>query len=81
MSYVADAPMMSHEEMRKAFDGEWVLIVDYDFDLEANELLRGRVIAHSVDRRAVEAVDREFKPRSAAYECFRTPGEGTTLVL
>jgi len=77
----SNAPLMTHNEMRKAFDGEWVLIVDYELDPDRHDISRGRVIAHSVDRKEVEAADRHIRPVDAAYECFRDPGEGTTLIL
>ena len=37
--------------MRAAYDGEWVLIVDCEY--EGNVLVRGRVAAHSPSKREV----------------------------
>ena len=39
------AELQTIDEMRAAYDGEWVLIVDCEYD-EGGRLVRGRVAAH-----------------------------------
>jgi hypothetical protein len=78
---VEEPPILTYEEMRKRFDGEWVLLIDYVIEPATNSLVKGRVVAHDHDVKKVEAVDRELGLTDAAYECFREPGDGTVLVL
>lgn len=74
--------MMTHEEMRTAYDGRWVLITDYETDPESSEIVRGRVVASAIHREVIDqAVEALPKPLHVAVECFRTPGDGTILVL
>ena len=40
---------MTVDEMRKTYDGEWVLVVDCEDD-ESGRLARGRVVVHSANR-------------------------------
>lgn len=37
------------DQMREAYKGEWVLVADCEDD-ESGQLVRGRVVAHSLDR-------------------------------
>lgn len=73
--------MLSYEEMRRRYDGEWVLVVDYSWDEDSNHLAQGRVVALGLDRTAVVEADKRLSPKHAAYECFKEPGNGTTLIL
>ncbi|AIE84253.1 hypothetical protein [Fimbriimonas ginsengisoli] len=73
--------MLTFEEMRQRYDGEWVLLVDYEIDAGTNALIRDRVIAHDYEVQKIEEVDRELGLTNAAYECFREPGGGTILLL
>ena len=46
------AELQTIDEMRAAYDGEWVIIVDCEHD-ERGRLVRGRVVAHSRSKREV----------------------------
>ncbi len=81
MENVEASELLTMEEMRKRYDGEWVLIVDFEADPVSNEVIRGRVLAHDVDMRAVERADEVHQPARAAYYCFGEPGAGTILIL
>ncbi len=37
------------DQMRQVYEGEWVLVADYEAD-ESGRLVSGRVVAHSLDR-------------------------------
>ena len=43
------AELQTIDEMRAAYDGDWVLIVDCEHD-ETGWIVRGRVVAHSLNR-------------------------------
>lgn len=42
--------MRSMEEIKKRYNGEWVLIADYETD-DLSRIKRGRVLAHGKDQR------------------------------
>ena len=48
----AQAEIMTYAEMEAAFDGEWVLIGEPELT-PMNEVIRGAVLAHDVDKEAV----------------------------
>ena len=44
--------ILSMEEIKKRYDGQWVLIVDYETD-DLCRIKRGRILAHGKDRNKV----------------------------
>lgn len=77
-----NAPLMTHDEMRKKYDGKWVLISDYQTDPETSEIVSGRVLASATHREVIDsAIDSLPRPIHVAVECFRPVGDGTILVL
>lgn len=44
--------VLSMEEIKKRYDGEWVLIADYETD-DLCRIKRGRVLAHGKDQNKV----------------------------
>ena len=61
------AELQTIEEIRAAHDGEWVAVVDCEYD-ESGKLVRGRVAVHSSKR---SDVYRQLPANtSGAIECF-----------
>lgn len=72
--------LLTYEEMRRRFDGKWVLIVNAT--READGTLRsGRVIADAESLSELYAADRVLRPKEASYECFQELPEGYVLAL
>lgn len=72
--------VLTHEEMEKRFDGEWVLVGDPELtDME--EVRRGTVLAHSADRDEVYQKALELRPKRVATLCFKRFREGTGVLL
>lgn len=44
--------ILSMEQIKKRYNGEWVLIADYETD-DLSRIKRGRVLAHGKDQRKV----------------------------
>ena len=72
--------VLSIEEIRSRFDGEWVLVGDPELT-DMNEVLRGKVLCHSEDRDEVYDKAVELRPRSSALLCFARVPEDTVIVL
>ncbi len=62
------AEIQTIDEMRETYREDWVLVADYDGD-EFGRLVRGRVVAHSLDR---DDIYREManRPGGWAVEYF-----------
>ena len=82
MSMATTYPEMTIEEIESQFDGEWVLIGDPETN-EALEVMRGKVLCHSVDRDvvydAMGTAGKEF--RRTATLCFKEAPRGMVAFL
>jgi len=72
--------VLTLEEMKKQFDGEWVLVGDPELT-EMNEVVRGQLLCHSKDRDEVYSRMLELRPKSAATLCFAKVPDDTVIVL
>jgi hypothetical protein len=64
------AEVLTLEEMRRRYDGEWVMIAYTETDPETYEVLRGQVLAHSLDSQEVYAAMDLAQGRGVAFEFF-----------
>lgn len=75
-------PEMTIEEIETQFDGEWVLIGDPETN-QYLEVVRGKVLSHSVDRdevyAAMSSAGKQFK-RTATL-CFKEIPAGMAVLL
>ena len=73
--------IMTMKEIEQQFDSEWVLI-DKPESNEVQEVLRGEVVFHSKDRKAIhERVMQMPKPRRVAVFYIGEPPAGTNFLL
>ena len=73
--------IMTMKEIEQQFDSEWVLI-DKPEANEAQEVLRGEVVFHSKDRKAIhERVMQMPTPRRVAVLYIGEPAAGTNFLL
>lgn len=74
-------PVMTMAEMERAFDQEWVLILDPLSDPTSGEIVSGEVAGHDPDRDAMEALAWELlPPRSAVWFMGEIPWDGVYRV-
>jgi hypothetical protein len=69
-------------EIEKRYDGEWVIVADPELN-EMNEVLSGRVLAHSQDR---DEAWRQFlavtpRPTHIASLCFAKVPDDMVIIL
>ena len=60
------AELQTIDEMRAAYDGDWVLIVDCEHD-EAGWVVRGRVAAHSPKRADIYRQMSKYRTSAIRY--------------
>ena len=73
--------ILTYEEMKSRFDGEFVLVEDPVTDEQLN-ILRGKVIAHSREKSEVTRILLERRPRHTANLYFGPiPTHGGAIVL
>lgn len=74
-------PVMTMAEMERAYDQEWVLIVDYELDPTSGSIVYGQVAAHGVDKDALEDLVNAIDPKRFGI-CFigRPPRDGAYRV-
>lgn len=60
-----NAQMMTMEEIEKQFDGEWVILEDPIVN-EQDEIIGGKLLAHSKNRDEVYQVALQQRPKHAA---------------
>jgi hypothetical protein len=72
---------LTRAEMQASYPNEWVLIVDPELEASTGEVLGGMVAAHSEVRDEVYDAALRLKPKRSAFMCFRTPGDGSVLVV
>ena len=72
--------VMSLEEIKEAFKGEWVLIEDPAFN-SARQVIGGKVICHSKDRAEVNAKMAELTRAHHALKYIGGLPEGMDIVL
>ncbi len=63
------APLLTAEQMRSQYPGQWLLVTDYEVD-SATSLRKGRVVAHSKDR---DEIHRALKHHTGNL-CIRFTG-------
>jgi hypothetical protein len=74
------AEVLSIDEIKSRYDGEWVLIGDPVTD-EFLSVIRGNVLSHSKDRDEVYRKGRELKPAHSAILFFGHLPKDTAIVL
>lgn len=72
--------ILTYDEMKSRFDGEWVLVEDPEVD-EHMRVLRGRVISHSTDRDEMDRQAIALRPQHSASLCFKKKPAGTAYIL
>jgi len=73
--------ILTREEIEKRYPNEWVMIEDPEVD-EHNEVVQGKVIAHSPDRLTAYQVLSKSKDRSCASLFTGPPApEGVEIIL
>ncbi len=72
--------VLSIEEIRSRFDGEWVLVGDPEFT-DMNEVIRGTVLCHSKERDEVYRKVMELRPASSAVLCFKKVPDDVVIIL
>lgn len=74
--------VISIEQIKEEYNGEWVFIINCESDEDGN-LLSGEVVAHSKSREEVFTKAREYKNQPSMYS-FRYAGkipEGVSILL
>jgi hypothetical protein len=72
--------ILTIEEIRKRFDGEWVLVGDPELS-DMQKVLSGKVLSHSKDRDEVYRKGLELRPKHSAVLCFAKIPEDVVIVL
>lgn len=74
--------VLTIEEIEKRYDGEWVLVGDPELD-EHDEVLAGKVLAHSTDRDEAweQMLALEPRPRHLASLCFVHVPDDMVIIL
>ena len=71
---------LAFAEIKKQFNGEWVLIVD-PVTTKSLEIVQGKVAWHSKDRDEVYQKALEIKPRHSAILFLGNPPQGMEFAL
>jgi hypothetical protein len=73
--------VLTLEQIRQQYDGEWVMIAYTETDPETYEVIRGKVLAHSKDAQDVyDAIDRA-EGQGVAFEFFGHVPENVAFIL
>jgi hypothetical protein len=72
--------VLTLEEMRQRYDGEWLLIAYTQLD-EYLQVIAGEVLAHSPDRDTLYAALPLGRGRDIAIECFVPIPEDLAFIL
>ena len=72
--------MLSMKEIKKRYNGEWVLIVDYETD-DLCRIKRGRVLAHSKDQSKVYAQLDKYQQINLATRYIGEIPKDLTVIL
>ena len=75
-----DSQVLTIEEMRYRYDGEWLLIAYKELDQQL-KVLSGEVLAHSIDRDEVYAALPLGRGKDIAIECFAKIPEDLVFIL
>ena len=75
-----DSQILTIEEMRYRYDGEWLLIAYKELDQQL-KVLSGEVLAHSIDRDEVYAALPLGRGKDIAIECFARIPEDLAFIL
>jgi hypothetical protein len=73
--------VLTLEEMRCRYDGEWVMIAYTETDPETNEVLQGEVLAHSRNSQEVYNAMDLAQGRGVAFEFFGLIPENVAFIL
>jgi hypothetical protein len=73
--------VLTLEEMRRRYDGEWVMIAYTKIDPETNEVLQGEVLAHSRNSQEVYNAIDLAQGRGVAFEFFGLIPENVAFIL
>lgn len=72
--------VLTLEEMRQRYDGEWLLIAYTQLD-ENLQVIAGEVLAHSSDRDTLYASLSLGRGKDVAIECFAEVPEDMAFIL
>jgi hypothetical protein len=72
--------ILTLEEMRQCYDGEWLLIAYTQLD-EYLHVIKGEVLAHSPDRDTLYAALPLGRGKDIAIECFAQVPEDLAFIL
>jgi hypothetical protein len=75
------ANILTLDEMLDRYDGEWVMIAYTETDPETLEVLRGEVLAHSLNAQDVYAAMPIAQGRGVAFEFFGHIPENVAFIL
>jgi hypothetical protein len=70
----------TYAEIKKQYDGEWVLIID-PVKTKDLEIVEGKVVCHSKDRDEVYRVAKKLKPKHSAILFFGKPPKNMEFAL
>ena len=73
-------PTITYAEIKRQYDGEWVLIVD-PVTTKDLEIVEGKVACHSKDRDEVYRRAKEIKPKHSAVLFIGRPPKGMEFAL
>ncbi len=72
--------VLTLEQIRQQYDGEWVMIAYTETDPETYEVIRGRVLAHSKEAQEVyDAIDRA-EGQGVAFDFFGQVPENVAFI-
>jgi hypothetical protein len=75
-----DGQILTIEEIRQRYDGEWVLVACQELDPQL-QVISGEVLAHSRDRDEVYAALPLGRGKNIAIECFAEVPEDLAFIL
>ncbi len=75
-----NSQILTIEEMRQRYDGEWLLVAYTEID-DQLQVLSGQVLAHSPDRDEVYAALPLGRGKDVSIECFAKIPEDLAFIL
>jgi hypothetical protein len=72
--------VLTLEEINSRFPSEWILIADPELD-ENLEVVRGRIVIHSKDRKEVDRKAIQLRLKSSAFHYTGQIPEDTVIVV
>jgi hypothetical protein len=75
------AEILTLDQIRQRYDGEWVMIAYTETNAETHEVMRGEVLAHSPDAQEVYDAMGLAQGRGVAFECCQILQDPAVNVL